>query len=60
VEFGKLNFVDFKEEDNLQYQIHETTVLLPHDKIVEIDAHISEVFKREYFENMNFIPYSLN
>lgn len=60
VEFGKLNFVDFKEEDNLQYQIHETTVLLPHDKIVEIDEQISEVFKREYFENMNFIPYSLN
>lgn len=60
VEFGKLNFVDIKQEDNLPYQIHETTVLLPHDKISEIDTQISEVFKREYFDKMNFIPYSLN
>ena len=60
VEFGKLNFVDFKQEDNLPYKIHETTVLLPHAKIIEIDTQIRKVFELEYFDKMNFIPYSLN
>lgn len=60
VEFGKLSFVDYREEDNLPKLIYETTILLPQDKISEIDTHISEVFKRDFFDKMNFIPYSLN
>lgn len=60
IEYGKLCFVDYNEDDNLPSQIHETTVLLPHGKIKEIDNKISDIFNREYFERMNFIPYSLN
>ena len=60
VELGRLIFCNYNIEDNLPEHIHNTTVLLDMKEIEEINNQIDIVFKTEFLEESNFIPFSDN
>lgn len=59
-ELGKLNFYDYSVDTNLPFLIFQTSVLIPKEKLFEIDQMINEVFVNERYGEFRFHPYSLN
>lgn len=60
VEMGKLLLVNYNEKNHLPEPIFESSILLPKEKLVEIDLCIRQLFAIEFFEAHRFIPFSLN
>lgn len=57
---GQVHFTGYDKDTKVPEIIYSTTIFLNMNQIQELQIGISSLFKKEYFEDRGFIPFSLN